>query len=63
MRLVTRRDTSLAVALVAGTVIAFERPFHFGLDFVHELEGWYGIDLLPALTLLSVIFVFSTCWP
>jgi diguanylate cyclase (GGDEF)-like protein len=57
MRLVTRRDTSLAVALIASTVVAFKRPFHWGLGFVHDLEARYDLDLLPALTLLSVVFV------
>jgi diguanylate cyclase (GGDEF)-like protein len=58
MRLITRRDTSLAVTLIVGTLIAFERPFRSVLDLAHELELRYHIDLLPALTLLTVVFVF-----
>lgn len=58
MRLITRRDTSLAVALIVGTLIAFERPLRWLLDLVHEVEQRYHIDLLPAFTLLTVVFVF-----
>lgn len=58
MRLITRRDTSLVVALVAGTLIAFERPFRSLLDLAHDVEQRYHIDLLPALTLLTVVFMF-----
>jgi diguanylate cyclase (GGDEF)-like protein len=58
LRLITRRDTTLVVALIAGTLIAFERPFRWLLDFTHDLELRYHIDLMPALTLLVVAFVF-----
>lgn len=58
MRLITRRDTSLAVTLVVGTLIVFERPFRSVLDLIHDLESRWRIDLLPALTLLTVVFVF-----
>lgn len=58
MRLITRRDTSLAVTLIVGTLITFERPFRSVLDLIHDLELRYHIDLLPALTLLTVAFVF-----
>jgi diguanylate cyclase (GGDEF)-like protein len=58
MRLITRGDTSLAVTLIVGTLIAFQRPLRSWLDFVHEIEQRYHIDLLPALTLLTVVFVF-----
>ena len=58
MRLITRGDTSLVVALIVGTLIAFQRPFRWVLDLVHDLEQRYHVDLLPALTLLIVVFVF-----
>jgi len=59
MRLISRADTSLAVALIVGTLIAFERPFRWVLDAVHDIEQRYHVDLLPALTLLTVVFVFT----
>jgi diguanylate cyclase (GGDEF)-like protein len=58
MRLITGRDTSLALTLIVGTLIAFERPFRSVLDLIHDIELRYHIDLLPALTLLTVVFVF-----
>lgn len=58
MRLITRRDTSLAITLIVGTLITFERPFRSALDLIHDLELRYHIDLLPALMLLTVVFVF-----
>ena len=58
MRLITRRDTSLAVALIMGTLVAFQRPFSWLLDLAHDLGQRYHIDLLPALTLLTAVFVF-----
>lgn len=48
MRLRTRRDTSLAVTLIVGTLIAFERPFRSVLDFIEDVEQRHHIDLLPA---------------
>ena len=58
MRLIARRDTSLVVALVAGTLILFERPFRWLLDLTHDIETRYEVDLLPALALLVMVFVF-----
>ena len=58
MRLIARRDTSLVVALVAGTLILFERPFRWLLDLTHDIETRYQVDLLPALTLMVMVFVF-----
>lgn len=58
MRLIARRDTSLAVALIAGALIAFERPFRALLDLTHEVELRYQVDLLPALMLLVAALMF-----
>ena len=58
MRLITRNDTTLAMALVAATVILFRRPLRSLFDAAHEFESRYQIDLLPALILLVVVFVF-----
>jgi diguanylate cyclase (GGDEF)-like protein len=58
VRLITRNDTTLAMALVAATVILFRRPLRSLFDAAHEFESRYQIDLLPALILLVVVFVF-----
>ncbi|MDP1570078.1 MAG: GGDEF domain-containing protein [Vicinamibacterales bacterium] len=58
MRLITRHDTSLAIALIAGAIVAFERPLRWLLDLTRDLEQQYRVDLLPALTLLVVALAF-----
>lgn len=58
MRLITRTDTPLAAGLVASALILFHQPLRFGLDAVHEIENDYHLDLLPALVVLTAVFVF-----
>jgi diguanylate cyclase (GGDEF)-like protein len=58
MRLVSRTDTSLAIALIVGTFIVFQRPLRWALELTREVEARYHLDLLPALTVLTVVFVF-----
>jgi diguanylate cyclase (GGDEF)-like protein len=58
VRLITRGDASLTVALIASTIILFRQPLRYILDIVQEVEGRYRLDLLPALLLLVVVFTF-----
>lgn len=58
MRLIKRTDTPLAAGLIASALILFHQPLRFGLDAVHEIEGDYHLDLLPALIVLTAVFVF-----
>jgi diguanylate cyclase (GGDEF)-like protein len=58
VRLITRNDTSLAMALVASTVILFRHPLRIAFDAAHEFESRYQVDLIPALILLVVVYVF-----
>jgi diguanylate cyclase (GGDEF)-like protein len=58
VRLITRNDTSLAMALVAAAVILFRQPLRYLFDAAHEFESRYQVDLIPALILLVVVFVF-----
>ncbi len=58
MRLITRGDTSLTVALIAATIILFRQPLRYFLDIVQEVESRYRLDLLPALLLLVMVFTF-----
>ena len=59
MRLITRQDSSLAVGLIIGTVVAFQQPLRWLFDLANEIEARYHIDLLPALTVLTVVFAFQ----
>jgi diguanylate cyclase (GGDEF)-like protein len=58
MRLITRNDASLAVALIAATVVIFQQPLRWAFDLAHEMQDRYHVDLIPALTILSCVFVF-----
>jgi diguanylate cyclase (GGDEF)-like protein len=58
MRLLERKDASLAIALVAGALVIFRQPLHMLIDVAHGVELRYGIDLLPGLVLLIGAFAF-----
>jgi diguanylate cyclase (GGDEF)-like protein len=58
MRLLDRKDTSLAIALVAGALVIFRKPLHMLIDVAQGVELRYNIDLLPGLVLLVVAFAF-----
>ena len=58
MRLISRNDTSLAVGLIAATVVVFQQPLRYLFDMAQEIESRYHVDLLPALTILVSVFVF-----
>jgi len=58
VRLITRSDTSLSVALIAAAVILFRQPLRYVLDVVQDIEGRFQLDLLPALLLLIIVFTF-----
>jgi len=58
MRLLDRKDTSLAIALVAGALVIFRKPLHMLIDVAHGVELRYNIDLLPGLVLLVGAFAF-----
>ncbi len=58
MRLLERKDTSLAIALIAGALIVFNQPLRGLLDFASDVERQYHLDLVQALLVLTVVFVF-----
>lgn len=58
MRLLDRHDGSLGVGLIIGTIIVFHQPFRYVVDMAREVETQYHLDLIPALVVLSVVFVF-----
>jgi diguanylate cyclase (GGDEF)-like protein len=58
MRLIDRRhDGLLAAGLVAGTVVVFQQPLRWLLDLANEVEERYNLDLIPALVVLTAVFV------
>lgn len=58
MRLLGRHDKPLAVGLVIGILIVFERPLRFLLEVARDIESRYQVDLVPALTVLCGVYVF-----
>jgi diguanylate cyclase (GGDEF)-like protein len=55
-----RHDGPLAMGLIAGTVVVFQQPLRWLLNVANEVEQQYNLDLIPALVVLSVVFVFHT---
>jgi diguanylate cyclase (GGDEF)-like protein len=58
VRLITRSDSSLAVGLVVGAIVAFQQPLHFLLEVARDVEVRYHLDLLPAVTIMTGVFIF-----
>jgi len=58
IRLIDRNDTSLAVALVAGALVMFQRPLRTAIDLAHDLDVRYKVDLVPGLTVLVGAYAF-----
>lgn len=60
MRLLDRKDGSLAIALIAGALVIFRKPLHALIDVAHGVELRDNIDLLPGLVLLVGAFTLHT---
>lgn len=58
MRLLERNDTSLAIALVAGTVVIFDRPLRLFFETARDIEARFNVDLIPGLAVLLTTFAF-----
>jgi diguanylate cyclase (GGDEF)-like protein len=58
VRLIKRDDTGIAAALIIGAVLVFQHPLGGVLDSIREIELRYHLDLVPALTVLSVALMF-----
>ncbi len=58
MRLISRDDTSIAIGLIVGAIVVFQRPIHFVWDVARDIEVRYQLDLVPAATILTGFFVF-----
>jgi diguanylate cyclase (GGDEF)-like protein len=53
-----RHDAAPAVGLIMGAAIVFQQPLRFVLNVAGAMERQYNLDLLPALVVLSVVFMF-----
>jgi len=52
-------DSPLAIGLIMATAVVFQQPLRYALNTVGEVEQRYHLDLLPALVVLCVVFMFQ----
>jgi diguanylate cyclase (GGDEF)-like protein len=57
MNLVARQDRALLVGLAVALVVVFAKPIRYLLDLASEVERNSGLALVPALIILTVVFV------
>jgi diguanylate cyclase (GGDEF)-like protein len=57
MSLVARQDRALQVGLAAALIVVFAKPVQYLLDLASEVERSSGLALVPALIILTVVFV------
>ncbi len=58
MRLVGRHDLLLLGGLTLALIVVFARPIRYILDAASQIERESGLALVPALIILTVVFVF-----
>jgi len=57
MNLVARQDRALLVGLAVALVVVFAKPIRYLLDLASDVERSSGLALVPALIILTVVFV------
>ena len=57
LRLTDRRDRLLLAGLAVALVTAFDQTIAYLLELATEVQASYGIRLVPALVVLTVIFI------
>jgi diguanylate cyclase (GGDEF)-like protein len=57
-RLISPRDTLLAIGLITAAVVIFQQPLHFIWNIAEDMQARYQVDLIPALTILVAVFAF-----
>jgi diguanylate cyclase (GGDEF)-like protein len=58
MNLIARQDRVLLGGLAVALIVVFARPIRYLLEMAREVERSSGLALLPALIILTVVFVF-----
>jgi K+-sensing histidine kinase KdpD len=57
MNLIARQDRLLLAGLAAALIVVFARPIRYLLDLAREVEENSGLALMPALLILTVVFL------
>ena len=58
MRLIGRHDLFLLFGLTVALFAIFSRPLATGLDFLNQIDRSQGLQLLPGLIILTVVYIF-----
>lgn len=58
MKIVGRRDRMLLAGLAVALFVLFARPIRYLLDLARDVEESSGLALVPALIILTVLFLF-----
>jgi diguanylate cyclase (GGDEF)-like protein len=59
MQISGRHDGLLLAGFAFALLVVFERSFQYLLEVAREVEATYGVALIPALFILSGLFVFQ----
>jgi diguanylate cyclase (GGDEF)-like protein len=54
-----RYDAFLIAGFTIALIVVFARPIRYALDVARQVEDTYGLALLPALIILTVVFLFQ----
>jgi hypothetical protein len=58
MDFIDRRDRMLLAGLALALIVVFARPTRYLLDLARDLERSSGLALVPALIILTAVFLF-----
>ena len=58
MKIVGRQDRALLVGLAVALIVVSAKPIRYLMDLAREVEDSSGLALVPALIILTVVFVF-----
>ena len=58
VRVSGRHDSLLLAGLTFALLVIFQPSIQYGLEIAREIERHYGVALVPALVILSVMFIF-----
>lgn len=58
LRAVGRNDSLLLAGLTFALLLVFQPSVQYVLDIARDIEQHYGVALMPALLILSVMFIF-----
>lgn len=58
LRIIGRHDSLLLAGLTFALLVIFQPSVQYVLEVAREIERHYGVALVPALVILSVMFIF-----